>query len=75
MNRSVKTKLNQTSNFTGGTAALRPRHCRAAALPGQNNGIAAPTNNFEPQFKIYELKLRSEKLLSFLHVYSSQIDN
>ena len=62
----VKTILKQMSNFTRGTAALTSRHCRTAALPGQNSGTAAPVGNFESQFKISECKLESEKFLSFL---------
>jgi hypothetical protein len=68
VNRPVKTKLEEMSNFTRGTAALSLRHCCAAAPLGQNNGTGAPAENFVAQFKIYEWKLRSKKLLSFLQV-------
>ena len=62
VNKPIKTKLEQTSNFTRGTSRLELRHY-------------APTENFEAQYKNYDWKIRSEKLLSFLQVYSSQIDS
>ena len=68
VNRPIKTKLKQMSNFTCGTAALTSRHCRTAALPGYNSDTTAPTDNFESLFKISEWKPRSEKFLSFLQV-------
>jgi hypothetical protein len=75
VNRPAKTKLELSSNSTCGTAALCPWHCHSVALAGQNSSTAAPADNFDAQFKICERKLRSEKLLSFLQVYESQIDN
>jgi hypothetical protein len=38
-------------------------------------GTTAPADNFEIQLKIFVWKLRSEKLLRFLQVCSSQIDS
>jgi hypothetical protein len=66
MNRSVKAKLELFVKFN-------PWHCRSvpAALLGQNSNTTAPADNFKAQFKIYERKLRSKKLLSFLQVYGS----
>ena len=66
VNRHVKTNTQTFIKFTLRHYRSRGRHCRNAALPDQNSDTAAPTDNFESQFKISEQKLRLEKFLSLL---------
>ena len=61
VNRPVKTNTQTFIKFT-------QRHCQTVVLSGQNSGTAAPTDNFESQFKIHERKLRSKNFPSLLQV-------